>query len=262
MGFGGGIFDVDGVLLETPHERAWRDTLERLFAGEWRDIAPQTTFRPGAFTTELYMQEVSGKPRMQGATAALRHFGVPDAERRAVRYAELKQEMVVELADRGEFTAFPDALRFILDVKGSGIRVAAASSSKNAGRFLRQIRLDVFCREQGLDHPFVADGMTLLDLFDVDVSGRDFAHGKPDPEIFVTAADELGLPHDRCFVAEDAVSGVEAARGGGMAALGVARLDDEALLREAGADLVVTSLDEVSVPALADGRLVRGGATA
>ena len=60
-----------------------------------------------------------------------------------------------------------------------------------------------------------------------------------------------------CFVVEDAPAGIEAARAGRMAALGVARLGDAARLRAAGADLVVTSLDEVAIDALADGRLCR-----
>jgi beta-phosphoglucomutase len=63
-------------------------------------------------------------------------------------------------------------------------------------------------------------------------------------------------PH-RCFVVEDAAVGVQAAKAGGMAALGVARLGDEQALADAGADLVVRTLDEVSRPALAEGRLAR-----
>jgi beta-phosphoglucomutase-like phosphatase (HAD superfamily) len=60
-----------------------------------------------------------------------------------------------------------------------------------------------------------------------------------------------------CVVVEDAPSGIEAARAGGMVALGVARLGDEALLQAAGADLVVTSLDEVAVDALMVDHLCR-----
>jgi beta-phosphoglucomutase-like phosphatase (HAD superfamily) len=82
-------------------------------------------------------------------------------------------------------------------------------------------------------------------MFDANVCGRDFARGKPDPEIFLTAAAELGLAPAACFVVEDAQSGVQAAKAGGMAAVGVARLGDEALLRAAGADWVVTSLDDL-----------------
>ena len=86
--------------------------------------------------------------------------------------------------------------------------------------------------------------MTLQELFDADISGRDFPNGKPDPAIFLTAAEELGVSPGACFVVEDSASGIRAAKAAGMAALGVARLDDQALLVEAGADLVVTTLDD------------------
>jgi hypothetical protein len=85
---------------------------------------------------------MSGKPRMSGARAALAYFHVPDDDgRRLAEYAEGKQAMVVRLIQAGDFTAYPDARRFIIGVKDAGIRVAAASSSKNANLFLRQIRL-------------------------------------------------------------------------------------------------------------------------
>ncbi|HEU4899864.1 MAG TPA: HAD-IA family hydrolase, partial [Actinomycetota bacterium] len=134
-------------------------------------------------------------------------------------------------------------------------RVAAASSSKNAGLFLERIRLDSFAAEQRLDYDFIHDGMTLQELFDADISGRDFPKGKPDPTIFLTAAQELGVRPADCFVVEDATSGIQAAKAAGMAALGVARVGDEQLLEGAGADLVVTTLDDVSLRALTEGRL-------
>jgi beta-phosphoglucomutase len=81
--------------------------------------------------------------------------------------------------------------------------------------------------------------------------------GKPNPEIFLLAAAELRVAPDRCFAAEDAPAGIEAARAGRTTALGVARLGDAAQLRAAGADLVLTSLDEIEVDKLADGWLCR-----
>jgi beta-phosphoglucomutase-like phosphatase (HAD superfamily) len=101
----------------------------------------------------------------------------------------------------------------------------------------------------------VRPGLALLDYFEVDVSGRDFARGKPDPEIFLTAAHELGVEPTEVMVIEDASAGVEAAKAGGMAAIGIARADDTELLAAAGADIVVTTLDEIDTAALADGRL-------
>ncbi|MDQ3722123.1 MAG: HAD-IA family hydrolase, partial [Actinomycetota bacterium] len=172
-------------------------------------------------------------------------------------YAERKQEMVVELIEAGKFSAYPDALRFLLAVKDAGIGVAAASSSKNAGLFLRQIRLDEFAAQDGLLYDWIESGLTLLAAFDADISGRHFERGKPHPEIFLTAAQELGVEPQAAFVIEDAVSGVQAAKAGGFAALGVARLDDEKLLSAADADVVVTTLDAIDLASLTEGRLVR-----
>jgi beta-phosphoglucomutase len=257
--FQGAIFDVDGVLVDSPHEAAWREALRELMESHWSDISGDTTWTAERFTPQLYQQEMSGKPTMTGARAALDYFEVPDAETRVEAYAERKQEMVVELIEAGDFTAYPDALRFIIAVKDAGIRVAAASSSKNAGLFLREIRLDTFAEEQGISSESLRPGLTLLEFFDADVSGRDFAEGKPHPEMFLTAAEELGIPPEQNFVIEDAAAGVQAAKAGNMAALGLARADDTELLAAADADLVVTSLDDVDLAALADGRLAKKG---
>jgi beta-phosphoglucomutase-like phosphatase (HAD superfamily) len=253
--FQGAIFDVDGVLVDSPHEKAWRESLRELMESSWRGIRDRTTWSPDAFTSHVYQQYVSGKPRMSGARAALDYFQVPDADKRAVEYADHKQAMVVRLIEAGDFHAYPDALRFVIATKDAGMRVADASSSKNAGLFLRQIRLDTFAQENGISSPTIRPGLTLLDYFDADVSGRDFAHGKPDPEIFLTAAHELRVEPRNAFVVEDASAGVQAAKAGDMAAIGIARADDAELLTAADADLVVTTLDDVDTTALADGRL-------
>jgi beta-phosphoglucomutase len=259
MGFRGAVFDVDGVLVDSPHEQAWREGLQQLMENEWGDIAGETSYSPDKFTPEVYQRVMSGKPRYAGAQAVLEHFGVPDAERRAREYGDRKQVMIVELIEASQFHAYPDALRFVLAVKDAGLRISAASSSKNANAFLERIRIDEFVEEEGLDYDFVRPGYTLLDTLDANVSGRDFAQGKPHPEIFLTAADEAGVSPEEAFVVEDAVNGVQAAKAGNMAALGLARADDEELLAGANADLVVTSLDDVSLEALAEGRLERSG---
>jgi beta-phosphoglucomutase len=255
--FHGAIFDVDGVLVDSPHEAAWREALRELMESEWSDISSETSWAAERFTPQVYQQVISGKPRMSGARAALDYFKVPNAETRVDAYAERKQTMVIDLIEAGEFTAYPDALRFIIAVKDAGIRVAAASSSKNAGLFLRQIRLDTFAEEHHIDSRFIRPGLSLLEFFDANVSGRDFAEGKPHPEMFLTAAHELAVPPGQSFVIEDAEAGVQAAKAGNMAALGLARADDEELLAAAGADLVVTSLDDVDLVALFDGELAK-----
>ena len=259
MSFRGAIFDVDGVLVDSPHEQAWREGLRQLMENDWSDVKDQTTYAPEKFTPEVYQRVMSGKPRYAGAQSALEHFNVPDAERRALEYGDRKQVMIVELIEASQFHAYPDALRFVLAVKDMGLHIAAASSSKNANAFLERIRLDEFVEGEGLSYGFVRPGYTLLDILDANVSGRDFEQGKPHPEIFLTAAEELKVPSGETFVVEDAANGVQAAKAGNMAALGLARAEDEELLEEAGADLVVTSLDDVSLDALAEGRLERRG---
>jgi len=171
--FQGAIFDVDGVLVDSPHEKAWRDSLRELMEGEWNDIRDRTTWSPEAFTPQVYQEQMSGKPRLSGARAALKYFHVPDDhDLRLAEYAARKQEMVVRLIEAGDFTAYPDALRFIIAVKDTGIRVAAASSSKNAKLFLRKVRLDTFAQEQRITSASLRQGLTLLEFFDADVSGR------------------------------------------------------------------------------------------
>jgi methionine salvage enolase-phosphatase E1 len=153
----------------------------------------------------------------------------------------------MRLIQAGDFTAYPDALRFVIATKDAGMLIADASSSKNAALFLRQIRLDTFPREHGISSPTLRPGLTLRDYFDADVSGRDFAQGKPDPEIFLNAAHELGVEPRHAIAIADASAGIQAAKAGGMAALGVARAGD--------GDLVVTTFDDVGTTALSEGRL-------
>src|SRR5271154_894265 len=132
------IFDVDGVLLASPHERAWREAVKG-FADS------------GRFTTAMYEAHVAGKPRLSGARAALEALGVSDAERQAVVYAERKQKRLMELIHAGSVAAFPDALRFVQAVAALGWPMAVASSSKNANQMMRPIRLE--------------SGRNLLDVF-------------------------------------------------------------------------------------------------
>jgi beta-phosphoglucomutase len=225
-----GIFDVDGVLLASPHEQAWRDALVG-----YAD--------PAGFTTAVYQAEVAGKPRLDGARAALKAMGVPEFDGEAPAYAEAKQARLEALIRDGAIKAFPDALRFVEAVHDLGWPLAVASSSKNANAMMKPIRL--------------GSGLSLLEAFSVNVCGRDLEHGKPDPELFLLAASELHIAPVHCFVAEDAPAGIEAAKAAHMVGLGVARLGDADLLRAAQADLVVGSLDDVAMRDLAVGRLCR-----
>ena len=222
------ILDVDGVLLASPHEQAWREAL-------------QGFSDPARFTSELYQSEVAGKPRLDGAVAALTVLGVPNAADRAEAYAVRKQARLEALIRAGQVTPFPDAVRFVLAVRAGSMRMAAASSSRNATAMMRSIRVE--------------GAGALLDLFDVDVSGRALGHGKPAPDLFLLAARELHARPADCFVVEDSPAGIRAARAGGMQALAVDRQGAPDALQCAGADLVVGSLDDVDLCALGNGRL-------
>jgi beta-phosphoglucomutase len=251
MRFTGGIFDVDGVLLDTPHARAWRDALAELMDGPWQALAPTTSYRPGAFTEAVYQEYVAGKPRAAGAAAALHYFHVSDPDGSLARqYSDVKQAIVERLAAAGDFFAYDDALRFLLNVKALGVRVCAASSSKNADSFLKGISVGAFCAREELHYPFVQATTTLLDLLDANVDGLNVPRGKPDPALFLAAAHALGMEPGQCFVVEDAAVGVQAAKSGGMYGIGVARHQDANQLRAAGADIVVSSLDAIDVHAL------------
>jgi HAD superfamily hydrolase (TIGR01509 family) len=224
------IFDVDGVLLASPHEHAWRDALE--------NAADRTRF-----TTDMYQSQVAGKPRLAGALAGLLALRLSHTAADAEKYAERKQRRLEELIRQGAVSAFPDALRFVRAINRLRWPMAVASSSKNANEMMKRIPLDAF--------------HTLLNVFESNVCGRDLKQGKPNPEIFLLAAEELPMAAASCLVVEDAPAGIEAACAAGMTALGVARLNDAQPLWDAGARLVVTSLDWVSIPELAIGKLRR-----
>src|SRR5215475_1367722 len=97
------IFDVDGVLVDSPHEHAWREALSG-FA------------EPAAFTTVFYQAYVAGKPRLEGARAALEGLGGDRAA--AAEYAAVKQALIDKLIAEGSFEAFPDAVGFAAALHG------------------------------------------------------------------------------------------------------------------------------------------------
>jgi beta-phosphoglucomutase-like phosphatase (HAD superfamily) len=247
------VFDVDGVIVDSPHERAWVEALAQLADGDWHEIVPSTRYRPEAFDTSTYQEFVAGKPRLDGARAILEHFGFPEPQTRAVAYAQRKQRRLLELIEQGAVKAFPDALRMIAQLRSRNVPLAAASSSKNANSLMEKIDLDA--------KPASTTGTAerprrtrLLDCFSANVCGQDVA-GKPAPDIFLAAAAALGVAPADCIVVEDAPAGVAAAKNGGMKTIGIARLHDEAGLTASGADLVVSTLDEVAIDPLIAGRL-------
>jgi beta-phosphoglucomutase len=203
----GAIFDLDGVIVNTVplHFKAWKRMFEEY---------------GHPFTMEDYLSKVDGRPRLEGAAAILTELN-PEQIRVA---GEKKQGYYLELLENDPIEIFESSVKIIKELKVKGIKLAAASSSKNAVRILKKIEL--------------------FDFFDVNVSGADFEKGKPDPEIFLTAAARLGLQPQDCVVFEDAKSGVEAAIAGNFYCVGIDRHGNREAL--SGADRIINDLSELT----------------
>ncbi|MEA3493042.1 MAG: beta-phosphoglucomutase family hydrolase [Candidatus Margulisiibacteriota bacterium] len=204
----GAIFDLDGVIVNTVplHFRAW----EKMFNAYGHK-----------FEMEDYLAEVDGRPRLEGAAAILTELS-PDEIKKA---GDKKQEFYLELLNRDPIEIFGSSVDLLKEMKKKNIKLAAASSSKNAVLILKKINL--------------------FNMFEANVSGSDFKKGKPDPEIFLTAASKIGLTPKECVVLEDAKSGVQAAVNGGFYCIGINRHDDFEALK--GANVIVNDLSEISL---------------
>jgi beta-phosphoglucomutase len=202
------IFDLDGVIVNTVplHFAAWKKMFEEY---------------GHPFTMKDYLAKVDGKPRLEGAAAILTELSPKEIEEAGSK----KQAYYLRLLDSGSVEIFDSSVKVIQELKKRGLKLAAASSSKNAVHILKKIKL--------------------YDIFEVNVSGADFEKGKPDPEIFLTAAKKLGAKPAEAVVFEDARSGVQAAVNGGFPCIGINRHDNAEAL--AGADRIVNDLSEISV---------------
>ena len=245
----GFIFDIDGVIADTPHEAAWRESLNFLFTqrGDWEQIKHKTNYSAENFTTDLYRKEISGKPRIEGARSTLAYFHVPDPNENFLNeYCNFKQKIFLEKIEQGEFKVYDDAILFVLlEAKQKGGKLVAASSSKNANPILERINMFEFTKRNNLKFDFIDEGTSLLKLFDGNVCGIDVGKGKPDPGIFLKAAESIGLLPDECIVIEDAVNGVQAAKAGNFFCIGIARLNNEDELENANADIVTNDLKKI-----------------
>lgn len=211
MSLKGLIFDLDGVLVDTvpAHCEAWR----LAFAEVGCDFAPRD-----------YRRKVDGLRRLDAARAVM-PAAAPEL---LAGVAARKGSYYLELIDQGRFSVFAGTARFVRDCADRGLRLATGSSSENARR--------VLCKA------------ALLDAFDIVVGGADVQRGKPDPEVFLTAARGLGLGAGDCIVFEDAVAGVQAAKDGGFYCVGVREADAAAAL--ARADEIVPALGAVDLDGL------------
>lgn len=183
------IFDLDGVLVDTArfHYLAWGALADR-----W-----------GIAFTEQENEQLKGVSRARSLEILLTLPGAPQLtadEKQAV--AEEKNERYLAYVER--LTAqdvLPGAREFIEEKRAAGYRIALGSASKNARLVLERLEL--------------------IELFDALVDGTVVTKAKPDPQVFLRAAELLGIPADRCLVFDDSGAGVTAAHRGGMIAVGV-----------------------------------------
>lgn len=226
------LFDLDGVLTPTAevHKRAWA----RLFTDYLARHCPDRPYRD-----QDYFDHIDGRPRYEGVAALLASrgielaYGSPDDPPTAESVCGLgnrKNDEFTRLLHTDGVTPYPGSVRLLDELTAAGIGMAVVSSSRNARAVLEAA---------GLLSRFVViiDGSVATD--------RGLA-GKPEPDTFLAAADDLGQPPKRCVVAEDAPSGVTAGRSGGFGlVIGVDRGAGEADLVASGADRVVTDLKEL-----------------
>ncbi len=205
------IFDLDGVVVDTVplHFKAWK----RMFNEYGHE-----------FTFDDYKAKVDGIPRYDGAKAILTELD--DAEIKVA--GDRKQGYFREMLDSEEIPRYDTTIKLIGDLQAAGVKVAVISSSKNCPHILRRIGL--------------------YEKLDAVISGTDITVGKPNPQIFLMAAQRLGAEPLDCVVFEDAVLGVEAAKRGDMKCVGIDRYDNPERLNKA--DVVVKDAGEVNVDSL------------
>ncbi|HSP56965.1 MAG TPA: trehalose-phosphatase, partial [Halomonas sp.] len=236
--FGAGVFDLDGVVTNTArvHCLAWQqlfDAYRSELAEQGRE--PFQAFDPG----EDYRRYIDGKPRYEGVRSFLEArrvhlpFGTPQDppdQETLCGLGNRKQHFFERLLAEHGVEVFASSIAFIESIRAAGLKTALVSSSKNAR--------DILAR--------VGAGQ----LFDAVVDGNDSErlglHGKPHPDIFRHAASLLGIPPQRAFAIEDALSGVEAAHRAGFGlVIGVDRAQQREDLLAHGADSVVDDLAEL-----------------
>ncbi|WFO15433.1 beta-phosphoglucomutase [Cellulophaga baltica 4] len=184
----GFIFDLDGVIVDTAkyHYLAWRK------------LANELGFEFTYEQNELF-KGVSRKRCLEillnigGVTATQQQFDTWMVEKNIDYLA------YIENMDASEI--LPDVPKVLEYLKQKKIPIALGSASKNAQPILEKVNL--------------------LPYFDTIVDGNNVTKAKPDPEVFLIAADQLGVKPNNCIVFEDAVAGIEAANAAGMISIGI-----------------------------------------
>ncbi len=206
------LFDLDGVIVDTAkyHYLAWRRLAEEL----------------GFEFTVLQNEQLKGVSRMRSLEILLQIGDIHASKEQMEDMAARKNEWYVEyISHMTPEEVLPGAKAFLETVRQAKIKTALGSASKNAMMILNNV--------------------DLVDYFDVIIDGTKTSAAKPDPEVFLLCASELGVNAEDCVVFEDAQAGVEAARRAAMHCIGIG---SETTL--AKADFVVASLADVSLDRL------------
>jgi len=226
------IFDLDGVVTKTAvvHATAWKAMFDEFLhsrAGKMGKPFKEFTYE------EDYLTYVDGKPRYKGVQSFLESrginldFGDPSdgTDKETVcGLGNRKNIKFVEVLKAEGAEVYQTTVDLIHDLRSKGIRIGVASSSANCQYILQSTGLE--------------------ELFETRVDGvvsRELGlKGKPEGDIFVTAAENVGAKPDRAIVVEDAVSGVQAGVNGGFGlVIGVARENNQDDLKSNGADVVI-----------------------
>lgn len=217
------LLDLDGVITPTAsvHEAAWTEL-----------------FAPWGFTGADYRTHVDGRPRYDGVRSFLSARGVelpegsaddPPGDETVCAMGNRKNELFREVLDRDGVEPYSGTLAVLDELDRLGVVQAVVSSSRNARPVLEAAGLAA-----RFEH--VVDGMTLAE---------EGIAGKPAPDMFLRAAELLGVPPEESVVVEDASSGVAAGAAGGFAlVLGIDRGGNRGALLASGAHLVVADLGE------------------
>ncbi|MEA3478334.1 MAG: beta-phosphoglucomutase family hydrolase, partial [Bacteroidota bacterium] len=232
------IFDLDGVITQTAlvHSASWKNMFddylkdrENRFAEAFKEFSHK----------DDYLKYVDGKPRYEGVESFLQSrgieipFGDPEDEpgkETICGIGNRKNEVFNQTLKSDGVRTYESTVSLIKLLKEKGIRIGVASSSKNCEQVLKAAGLDQYIETR-------VDGVVSAELH---------LNGKPEPDIFTTACDNLGIDYDRTVVVEDAESGVQAgAKGNFGLVLGLAREDNAHNLLVNGADIVVADIEEI-----------------
>jgi len=212
MQIGACIFDLDGVIVDTAryHFLAWKRLTDQL----------------GIHFTIEDNERLKGVSRMASLEIILEIGNRKPDERKKHEYAALKNNWYIDyIRKMTPDEILPGSLGFIKELRNANIRVALGSASKNT--------------------PMILERVGILELFDAVADGNIVSKAKPDPEVFVKAANMVGVNPENCVVFEDAVAGVQAALNAGMSCIGVG---SPKVLTEA--HFVVSGLNEMTLSKL------------